>query len=88
MGDAQLRVIFCANGLDHPRFCIPVGRKVSKKAVVRNRIRRRIREAFRGPLGQLNQGVDLVVLAQRSVAELPWDELTQRSHRLIDRLSA
>ncbi len=88
VGDGQLRVIFRANGLDHPRFCVPIGRKVSKKAVVRNRIRRRIREAFRGPLGQLNQGVDLVVLAQRTIADLPWDELTNRSHRLINRLSA
>ena len=88
VGDPQLRVVFRRNGLDHPRFCVPVGRKVSKKAVVRNRIRRRIREAFRGPLGQLNQGVDLVVLAQRSVAEMPWNELTRRSNQLVGKLAA
>ncbi len=35
------------NGLGHPRLGLCVSRRVSKKAVERNRIKRAIRESFR-----------------------------------------
>jgi len=85
--DPHLRVVFRPNELGHPRFCVPVSRKVAKRAVVRNRIRRRIREAFWEPLKQMNQGIDLVVLARHTVAELPWAELTRRSRHIVKQLA-
>lgn len=87
LNDPHMRVVFRVTDRPHPRFCIQVGRRVSKKAVVRNRIRRRAREAFRGPLSGLDRGFDLVVMAQIGVADLPWDELTARSRRLVERIA-
>ncbi len=56
--------IKCAkNGLDITRFGILVGVKTSKKAVARNLIKRRIREALRNALVRLKQGYDLVIIA-------------------------
>ena len=63
-------VIYFVSKADKARLGIAVSRKVSKKAVVRNRIKRQIRESFR-----LNQelliGLDCVVVAKNSAAQSP-----------------
>lgn len=55
------------NALDHPRVGLAVSRRVSKKAVQRNRIKRQIRESFR-LLGALPE-IDFVVVAKVGCAE-------------------
>ncbi len=53
-----------SNGLDVTRFAVVVGTKVSKKAVVRNRLRRQIREMIRLRLDQFKPGYDLVLIVK------------------------
>ena len=60
-GDDRLLVFAYPNGLAHPRLGLSVSRKVGN-AVVRNRWKRCIREAFRLSREQLPFGVDLVVI--------------------------
>jgi len=48
------------NDLGHPRLGLAVGRRVGN-AVVRNRIKRRLREAFRLSADDLPAGYDLVI---------------------------
>ncbi len=57
------------NGLDHARLGITVSRKVSKKAVQRNRIKRCVREYFRKNNVRLT-GTDVVFTAYPGCAEL------------------
>lgn len=55
------------NGQGHPRLGLAVSRKVSKKAVQRNRLKRVIRESFRRHRCQLGAG-DYVVVAKSGAA--------------------
>lgn len=64
--DKRLLIFGDLNGLPHPRLGLSVSRKVGG-AVVRNRWKRLIREAFRLSRTQLPQGVDLVVIPRPGV---------------------
>lgn len=59
--DAWLLVFACENGLTHARLGLSVSRKVGP-AVVRNRWKRRLREAFRLNQHRFPPGMDLVVV--------------------------
>ncbi|HWB11856.1 MAG TPA: ribonuclease P protein component [Pirellulales bacterium] len=65
--DDTLIVHSCENELGHPRLGLSVSRKVGG-AVVRNRWKRLLREAFRLRRPELPQGVDLVVVPRAGVA--------------------
>ena len=57
-----------------------VGITVSKKlghAVVRNRVRRRLREAYRLNEAQFQPGWDIVVVARTKAVSAPFDKLTE-----------
>ena len=59
-----------------PRFAVVVGRKVSKKATVRNRIKRQIRAALRHELGGI-KGVRCVVVALPGSAILSFKDICE-----------
>jgi ribonuclease P protein component len=63
------------NDLGHARLGLAVSRKVGG-AVVRNRVKRRLREAFRRLRPELG-GVDLVVLASPEAARASAAELAE-----------
>lgn len=65
----EMLVLARANGLDHPRIGIVVGKKNCRLASSRNRIKRLIRESYRHHLDRL-AGLDIIVLARRGIAEL------------------
>ena len=65
-----------ANNLPHPRLGLSVSKKVGN-AVVRNRWKRLIREAFRLSREQLPAGIDLIVRPQKGA--VPDFEAISRS---------
>src|SRR5687768_18528321 len=68
--DDVLVINGAASGLPHARLGLSVSRKVGN-AVVRNRWKRLIREAFRLSKADLPSGIDLIVRPQKdAVAEL------------------
>lgn len=86
--DPLFTVYGAPNRLAHARLGLIVGRRVSGKAAVRNRIKRHIREAFRHEQERL-AGLDIVVAAHPPAAQaeaqrlrealaLHWRSMAQR----------
>lgn len=65
--DAFFNVHVRSNDLGHARLGITVSRRVSPKAVIRNRVKRVVRESFRLQQEQL-KGLDVVVVARPPAA--------------------
>ncbi len=73
--DKILGVKMFKNGLDINRFGTIVSTKVSKKAVDRNRVKRRIRSVIENEFDQLNQGFDIVINSLPAIKEKTFKEI-------------
>jgi ribonuclease P protein component len=50
------------NNLDASRFAFVVGLKISKKAVIRNKIKRRLRYIVREKFSDIRKGIDVMII--------------------------
>lgn len=57
------------------KLAVVVGTKISKRAVIRNRLKRRTREALRILIPRLAPGFDIVVFPRMPVDEVSFEEL-------------
>ncbi len=80
-----LAVYVRRNRLKKNRLGITVGTKVGK-AVRRNQVRRRVREAYRIHEDQMSCGWDIVVVARVRAAYASYRELQQDLLRMLDKL--
>lgn len=74
-GQAFLTLGFAKNKLDNSRFAVIVAKKVSKKAVVRNSIKRKIMEIIRLNLQNIKPGFDLVFIAKPEIQGKKYKEV-------------
>ncbi len=65
-GNRNFTLRYIKNRKDANRLGIIVSKKVSKKAVDRNRIRRQIRESYRQMEDAVKPGYDLIITAKNS----------------------
>lgn len=80
---SQQFLAFCrANGLEGSRFGVSV-KKALGGAVVRNRIRRRIREVVRRNYSEIPTGWDIVIHPRASVAGAEFARLESELTRLL-----
>jgi ribonuclease P protein component len=75
------------NDLGVTRFGITVSGRVGN-AVVRNKVRRRLREALRTRLYRLTPGIDLVLTARPAAARATWPELNAALDQVLRRAGA
>ncbi|MEN9226425.1 MAG: ribonuclease P protein component [Thermostichus sp. HHBFW_bins_43] len=62
-----------------------ISRKVSKSAVRRNRLRRRLREILRPLCPRLKTGYRLLLIPKASLLTYSWQELSAEVHRLLQK---
>ena len=80
-------VLYCRpNRLGHNRLGLTVSTKLGH-AVVRNRIRRRLREVYRLNENSLKQGFDLVLVARTACVDASFSALTTSFVSLTDKLN-
>ncbi len=57
------------------RIGLVISSRAAKRAVVRNRLRRQIREILRGALGRIKKGFDLVLIVKSSLVGGSFGEI-------------
>lgn len=73
------------NNLEFNRFGVIVSNKVSKKAVIRNRIKRQIRSILRMEELKLKVGYDSVILTQKEILKKNFQEIQKTISRLLNK---
>lgn len=71
------------NNLPVARFGFIVSLKISKKATVRNKVKRRLREIVKDLLPQIVPGVDGVLVAQPGVENQSFQELKKEVKKVF-----
>ena len=84
-GQAFFTLGFAKNKLNNSRFAVVVGKKVSKKAVTRNAIKRKTVEAIRLNLERIRSGFDLVFIAKPEIKGKKYKEIEEVIGGLLKR---
>lgn len=71
------------SGSDGPRIGFVVSTKVAKRAVVRNLVKRRMREIVRKRLAKLLGGVDIAFLARSESVSMTFQELERSIEEVL-----
>jgi ribonuclease P protein component len=79
-------MVLCAlpNDLEHSRFGFAASKRIGK-AVVRNRVRRRMREAVRLRRALIPDGWDVVFIARSAIGDASYAEIVWSVENLLRR---
>ena len=81
-----LGIKFTKNNLGNSRFGFIVSKKVSPKAVVRNKIKRKAREIIRLNLGDIKSGLNIVIICQPEITEKNYQEIEKEILRITEEI--
>lgn len=80
----KLSLVYAPNKFQKQRFAVVVSKKVCKKAVDRNRIRRRVYEAIRAELPNYKTSNDCIfIVFSRNIKNIDFIELRNTIHSLL-----
>ena len=80
-GELYLKII--KNNLKNSRFGFVVSKKFSKKATIRNRIKRRLREVIKIGLPKVKKGIDGIIVVRRDLDAKNFRELEEKINKLF-----
>ena len=77
---------FLKNNLKFNRFAFVVGLKISKKAVLRNKIRRQLEEIIRLNFDQVKISFDIIVLVEHGIVDKNYREIEKELINLLKKI--
>jgi len=77
---------FLKNDLKLNRFAFMVSKKISLKAVVRNKIRRRLSEAVKEFRTESDKGVDVVFLTLPAIKDKSFSEIKTETDKFLEKI--
>ncbi|HLD70948.1 MAG TPA: ribonuclease P protein component [Negativicutes bacterium] len=75
-----------ANSLGRPRFGFVVSKKISTKAALRNKVKRRLRDAVAKNVPQIKKGGDVVIIALPGIEKKGFFEIEKEVGVLFKKL--
>ena len=73
------------NNLPYPRCGFSISKKVSKKAVERNKLKRCLSSIFREESKEIKEGVDVIFVARKNLLNLSFLELKASLRNLLEK---
>lgn len=65
------------------KFGFVISRKINKKAVARNKIKRRLRGIIKGEISKIEPGVDAVLIVKKDIEKKDFLEIKKTTIRLL-----
>ena len=84
-GEGFLILRSLKNKLKGTRIGFVVSQKVAKRASLRNKIKRRLREAIRPNLGKIKSGYDLIFFTKKGIEEKDFWQIKEAVIKLLQR---
>ena len=79
-----MSLVFCENSRGFTRMTVVVSKKVTKTAVSRNRIRRRVYEVLRENLDAIPKKQDYIfVVYDKNVGKMPYKKIVELVGKLV-----
>ena len=75
------------NNLKESRFGFIVSQKVSKKAILRNKIKRRLRDIIRQNIGKIRKGIDVALIALPGLEKKNFSETKETLNTLLKNIT-
>jgi len=69
-----------------PRFGIVVSTKVSRQAVIRNKVKRRIRDVLKNHLNLIKKNQDILIIALPGIKEVEYQDIEQSLQKHFKKL--
>lgn len=82
---SAVSLVIAKSGGAKTKVAVVVGTKIDKRAVVRNRLKRRTREALRPLIPRVAPGFDIVAFPRLPLAEIPFEELKKIFEDLLSK---
>ena len=82
---SSLKIKWLENKLGYFRFGIVVSTKIDKKAVIRNKIKRRFRAIFKEFVGEIKPSFDFVVVTRPAIKTLDYHQMREIIINFLER---
>ena len=77
---------FTKNNLSYPRFAFVISKRIDKRAVMRNRLKRVLREIAYEEMLKKNQGADLLFIVRKNFIDMPRNVIEQTINQALQQI--